>query len=151
MGIREERYHGRKREKGFTLIEVMVALFILTIGILAVASMQNSSLLGTARSNAVTLATNVAMDRMERLLSFPFNTWDATGPYPPTYSGNDTCPLFTGLPAIPEAITSITFTVVDGPVWDDSVPPQPTTVTITVTIKPKRMNQITLTGIKTQI
>lgn len=151
MGIREERYHGRKREKGFTLIEVMVALFILTIGILAVASMQNSSLLGTARSNAVTLATNVAMDRMERLLCLPFNTWDATGPYPPTYSGNDTCPLFTGLPAIPEAITSITFTVVDGPVWDDSVPPQPTTVTITVTIKPKRMNQITLTGIKTQI
>ncbi len=129
----------------------MIALFILTIGILAVASMQNSSLLGTARSNAVTLATNVAMDRMERLMCFPFNTWSATGPYPPTYSGNDTFPLFTGLPAIPEAITSITFTVVDGPVWDDSVPPQPTTVTITVTIKPKRMNQITLTGIKTQI
>ena len=88
---------------------------------------------------------------MERLLSLPFTTWDATGPYPPTFSGNDTFPLFTALPPIPEAITSINFTVIDGPVWDDSVPPQPTTVTITVTITPKGMKQIRLTGIKTQV
>ena len=151
MCICEERYHSRKREKGFTLIEIMIALFILTIGILAVASMQNSSLLGTAKSNAVTQATNVAMDRMERLLSLPFDTWSATGLYPPTYTGNNTFPLFTALPPIPEAITSINFNVIDGPAWNDSVPPVPTTVTITVTITPKGMKQIRLTGIKTQI
>jgi prepilin-type N-terminal cleavage/methylation domain-containing protein len=151
MIIREEGYQGRKREKGFTIIEIMVALFILTIGILAVASMQNSSLLGTAKSNAVTQATNVAMDRMERLLSLPFSTWDSAGLYPPTFTGDDTFPLFTGLPTLPVSISAVNFTVVNGPVWDDSAPPQPTTVTITVTITPRGMRQISLTGIKTSI
>jgi type IV pilus assembly protein PilV len=159
MCICEERCHKRKREKGFTLIEIMVAIFILTIGILAVASMQNSSLLGTAKSNAVTQATNVAMDRMERLLCLPFDTWSATGPNPTPHDGDNT--FFTGPPVIPESITSISFRVEDGPVWDDSVPPVPTTVdsvppvpttvTITVTITPKGMRQIRLTGIKTSL
>jgi prepilin-type N-terminal cleavage/methylation domain-containing protein len=151
----KERYQMRKREKGFTLIEVMVALFILTIGILAVASMQNSSLLGTAKSHAVTQATTVAMDRMERLLALPFTTWDAAGSYPTTYTGDDTFPLFTDAddppPALPESVTSVTFTVVGGPVYNTATPPLPTTVTITVIVTPKGMGQVRLTGIKTSI
>ena len=149
MSICDEKYDSRNREKGFTLVEIMIALFILTIGILAVASMQNSSLLGTAKSNAVTQATNVAMDRMERLLALPFTTWSATGPNPTPYTGDDT--FFATPPPTSEAITNVTFTVIDGPVFDDSAPPQPTTVTITVTIQPKGMRQIRMTGIKTQI
>jgi hypothetical protein len=86
---------------------------------------------------------------MERLLCLPFDTWSATGPNPTPHDGDNT--FFTGPPVIPESITSISFRVEDGPVWDDSVPPVPTTVTITVTITPKGMRQIRLTGIKTSL
>jgi type IV pilus assembly protein PilV len=148
MAIREERYHSRKSEKGFTLVEIAIAIGILSIGILAVASMQNSSLLGTAKSNAVTQATNVTMDRMERLLALPFNTWDSTGPYGARpYSGNDTFPLFADLPEMPPEVTGVTFTVDGGSTAN--------TLIITVTVDPKgpkpMEKSITLTGIKTQL
>lgn len=70
----QNKYINKKNEKGFTLVEVMVAVAILSFGILAVAKMQNQALLGTTRSNSVTEATTVAMDRMERLFAMPFDT-----------------------------------------------------------------------------
>ena len=45
--MHQEKYISRKNEKGFTLVEVMVAVAILSFGILAVAAMQNAALLGT--------------------------------------------------------------------------------------------------------
>ncbi len=59
----------KEGEHGFNLIEVMVALGILAFGILAIASMQESSLLGTSRAYSLTDATTVAMDQMELLIS----------------------------------------------------------------------------------
>ena len=56
-------------EGGFTLIEVLVALSIFAIGLLALASMQITSLRGNANSQQLTVATALAEGTLEGLLS----------------------------------------------------------------------------------
>jgi len=61
------------KEKGFTLLEVIVAISILTFGILAVASMQAASIRGNSFSSSVTEGTTWAGDEVERLMAL---SWD---------------------------------------------------------------------------
>ncbi len=56
-------------EQGFTLIEVIVAIAVLTIGILSLYTMHVSSINGNASASNMTLGTNWASDRVEILLS----------------------------------------------------------------------------------
>ena len=63
-------------QSGFNLIEVMVALGILAFGILAVASMQESSLLASSRAYNITNGTCVAMDKMEDLVALAYTDPD---------------------------------------------------------------------------
>jgi prepilin-type N-terminal cleavage/methylation domain-containing protein len=63
----------RKNEKGFTLIEVIVAIAILSFGILAIASMQVSSMRGNAFAAATTEGATWAGDQVEKLANLP---WD---------------------------------------------------------------------------
>ena len=53
--------------KGFSLLEVMVALGILSIGLLALASLFSSSQRVLSASNKETLAAKLAQDKMEEL------------------------------------------------------------------------------------
>ena len=62
-----------KDQRGFTLVEVMVALGILAFGILAIASMQTAALSGTTTANTVTVGTTVGMDKMEKLLALSYS------------------------------------------------------------------------------
>jgi type IV pilus modification protein PilV len=62
-----------KHNKGFTLVEVMIAIAVLTIGILALYSMQVSAINGNATANNLTNASNWASDRVEILLSRPYD------------------------------------------------------------------------------
>jgi type IV pilus assembly protein PilV len=55
--------------RGFTLIEIMIALAIFSIGILAVAKMQLSSSKNTTTGNITTVAAMLARDKMEELKS----------------------------------------------------------------------------------
>jgi prepilin-type N-terminal cleavage/methylation domain-containing protein len=66
----------RNKEEGFTLIEVLVAIALFTVGVLATLSMQSSVIktYGLARNS--TEATTFASDLLERLNSLPYN--DAT-------------------------------------------------------------------------
>lgn len=57
------------RQNGFTLIEVMIAMLLLTIGILAAGTMQISSLDGNSRANRLTQASTWAGDKIEALMS----------------------------------------------------------------------------------
>ncbi|MBN1227903.1 MAG: prepilin-type N-terminal cleavage/methylation domain-containing protein [Deltaproteobacteria bacterium] len=57
---------------GFTLVEVMIAISIFTIGILAIASMQISAINGNDSANNLTGATTWAQDRIEELLALPY-------------------------------------------------------------------------------
>ncbi len=56
------------QSKGFTLIEIMLAIIILSIGLLAAAHMQVSAIDANAMSSETTIALNLAEDLMEDLL-----------------------------------------------------------------------------------
>jgi prepilin-type N-terminal cleavage/methylation domain-containing protein len=62
-----------RSQAGFNLIEVMVALGILAFGILAIATMQESSLLASSRAYSITDGTCVAMDKMESLTALAYS------------------------------------------------------------------------------
>ncbi len=58
-----------KKEKGFTLLEVIIAISIFTIGLLAIAMLQGSAVRGTNSARTFTIAATLAGDRMEKLLA----------------------------------------------------------------------------------
>jgi type IV pilus assembly protein PilV len=61
------------REAGFTLLEIIVAISILTFGILAVASMQTAAIRGNQLGYRLTEGSTLAQDRLEFLLTKPYN------------------------------------------------------------------------------
>jgi type IV pilus assembly protein PilV len=58
---------------GFSLIEVLIALIFLAIGLLAIASLQITSVRGNFFSNNLMQATYVAQDQLEYLKNLPFD------------------------------------------------------------------------------
>jgi type IV pilus modification protein PilV len=60
-------------KKGFTLVEVLIGLIILAIGVLAIAGMQITSIVGTSFSNNLTQASVLAQDRLEFFKSLSLN------------------------------------------------------------------------------
>ncbi len=62
-----------KNNSGFTLIEVIVATAILAIGIIALQTMQITSIKGNGHANRITTSSIWASDRLERLYALPYN------------------------------------------------------------------------------
>jgi prepilin-type N-terminal cleavage/methylation domain-containing protein len=58
----------RLGQKGFTLLEVMVAIAILAISLLAIYNLQSTSLLGSARAQKIAVCTQLARLKMDRVL-----------------------------------------------------------------------------------
>jgi prepilin-type N-terminal cleavage/methylation domain-containing protein len=72
--MRRDQNRGPKRkEGGFTLIEVMVAIALLSFGILAVATMQTSAMRANYNGYRLTEATTLAQDRIEYLTTQSFD------------------------------------------------------------------------------
>ena len=65
-----------RSEKGFTILEVFIAITVLSIGILAVASMQVSAMWGNNFAGRQTEGTTIALDRMEKLMSLSYQDPD---------------------------------------------------------------------------
>jgi type IV pilus modification protein PilV len=63
---------------GFTLIEVLIAIVILTFGLLAVGSMQISAIRGNFMGGNTSIALSLASQKMEDLLNKDFNHTDLT-------------------------------------------------------------------------
>ena len=63
----------KKRQGGFTILEVLVAISILTVGLLAVASMQVSGMRTNAYARNVTEGMNLAQDKLEELIALPYD------------------------------------------------------------------------------
>ncbi len=63
-----------KNSRGFTLNEVMIALSIFAIGILAVASLMISSINENTSARKVTEATTLAEIHLERLMALPYES-----------------------------------------------------------------------------
>jgi len=70
------KYDGNQtlNNKGFTIIEVLIAMAIFAIGILGVATMQISSINGNASVRKYSEAAAFAQDQIELLMSAPFST-----------------------------------------------------------------------------
>ena len=67
-----KRAKGSGLQKGFTLLEVLMAMAIFAIGILAIATMQISSTNGNATARKVSEASEYGQGQIESLMSGPF-------------------------------------------------------------------------------
>jgi len=65
-------------QSGFTLIEVLIAVSILTVGLLGVATMQISGIRGNSFSDSTTVSLTLAEEKMEDLLGKIFSHADLT-------------------------------------------------------------------------
>ena len=82
-----------KPEKGYTLIEVLMAISILAVGMLAIASLQTSGIRVNATAQHITTRTTWAQDRIEKLMALPYSHSDlavAGNPPPVTTPDNYT-------------------------------------------------------------
>lgn len=61
-------------DRGFTLIEVVIGVVILTLGLLAIASMQLNSIRGNAFARDFTEASSVASTLAERAMVTPYDS-----------------------------------------------------------------------------
>jgi len=68
-------------KRGFTILEVLIAISLLAIGLLAVATMQITAMRGSRFGNEVTRATFLAEAQLETLRSAAIATLVAGGPY----------------------------------------------------------------------
>jgi type IV pilus assembly protein PilV len=62
-----------KEEKGFTLVEILFAITILSIGILAVASLQATAINGNWKAIQLTQATTWGQNYLEYLMRIPYD------------------------------------------------------------------------------
>jgi type IV pilus assembly protein PilV len=94
----------RSGEKGFTLIEVIFAMTILAVGLLAVATMQVTAIRGNTTSMDISSAIDLVQDRVDKLLAVNIGHADLTaGNHPDpdpgdryniTWSVQDNTPIF---------------------------------------------------------
>ena len=68
----------RDSETGFTILEIIVAISILSIGLLAVGTMQISAIRGNAFASGVTEGTSWGTDRMEKIIAMAYIDYDGT-------------------------------------------------------------------------
>ena len=62
-----------KRNEGLTLLEVLAAIAILSFGLLAVATMQGSSIKGNSQAIGTTEAITLAQDKVEEMMRLPYD------------------------------------------------------------------------------
>ena len=75
MTEKQVRVHSKGLDnKGISIIEIMFALSIFAIGILAVSTLAITSVNANASSRMVTEATTLAEDRLEQLMSLPYDS-----------------------------------------------------------------------------
>ena len=118
-----ETQTGKLRKKdGFTLIEVLVALTIFAVGLLAVAAMENSAILMNSTAGKLTNLSTCGMDKIEELSALPYtDPWLQAAGNPP---GNDSAG---NTHQEISADYTISWTVIDNN-------PLPSTKNITVTV-----------------
>lgn len=86
----------KQGDKGYTLIEVMIALVYLAVGLLAIAAMEDIALSRNVDAKRLTIATNLATEMIERIrFNSPNNATSFAGvgyPYHNIQACNYACP-----------------------------------------------------------
>ena len=115
---------------GFTLIEVLIAVTIFAVGLLAIAAMQTSAIQMNSTGNRITELSTLGIDQLENLMSLPYTNplLAVGGPYSdPAHP--------------PPAGYGVNWWVANGPTTNTKI------ITLTVTRKGK---PLTLTSIRAQ-
>ena len=99
----------QSREAGFTLLEVIISISILTVGLLAVAAMQTSAIRGNDSAYHVTEGATWAQDRLEFLMALPYDDSALSN------GTGKTDPMTT------PADYTITYDVVNGPISNTKI------------------------------
>lgn len=79
IGTKKGRGAVADGQSGFSLVELMIAICILSIGVLAVCSMQVSGLNGNAAARQYTDYATLAMEQMETMMAMPYSSLPADG------------------------------------------------------------------------
>lgn len=61
-----------QKDQGFTLIEVLIAITIFAVGLLAVAAMQTSAITVNSTAGQITTRMTWAQDKLEELMALPY-------------------------------------------------------------------------------
>jgi type IV pilus assembly protein PilV len=146
----------KKGNHGYTLIEILIAMAIFSIGILAVAGMQITSVRGNAVARGTTEKTSWAADRMEELMALDYNHADlaagehseAQGSFTRTSDGIDN-----DYDGQIDEIGETGFITIFWNVQDDTPLADTKTITVTVTRTTVHGGQreLTLTSIKADL
>lgn len=83
MPIAKEEIMGRLNKSGFTLLEVLISIVILSIGLLTMANMQTTAMTGNTSARDMTIAVQLAEEMVDRIR---VNAGDTPG----IYNGIDT-------------------------------------------------------------
>ncbi len=125
--MKKQKDPGKKFQDGFTLIEIMIAITVFAIGLLAINIMQTTSIKGNSAAKWNSLRTNLASDQIEGFMVTSYDDIDADITATPTITTTDpvagdiatTTRTFT--PDTPaNNLATITVTVVD--VTDTATP-----------------------------
>ena len=73
-----DQYIKKDRDNGFTLIEVLIAIVILSVGLLGMAALTVGIIKGNRFSNDLTTATTLAQDKMEDIRREGYSDTPAT-------------------------------------------------------------------------
>jgi type IV pilus assembly protein PilV len=63
---------GRKKESGFMLVELLIAVVVLSIGILAMMTMQVTSIRTNSSARRITQSATIGADFVEKLMGLPY-------------------------------------------------------------------------------
>jgi len=85
-GDTETSINRLKKQDGFTLIEVLIAVTIFAVGLLAIAAMQTSAIRMNSTGNRLTEVSTLGIDKFEQLMSQPYSQL-VTGADPVTPDG----------------------------------------------------------------
>lgn len=97
------RRHGSRRAaRGFTLLEVLIALLVLAFGLLGFALLQTMNLRFTQSANHRTQATNLAYDLLDQIRANRIQAPEYTAITPGTFAGED------GKDCTPTAVATVT-------------------------------------------
>jgi type IV pilus assembly protein PilV len=111
-----QQHTSTTKEKGFTLVEILIALTIFAIGILGVASMQAWGLRGNASAIWHSQAATLAADKIEELMMVSYDTLESG----PTTLQSETQGDYTiNWTVTPNTPINLTTTITINVTWND--------------------------------